>query len=988
MCAMGVQKRPEGSTGDSHPRFVHRHATGLTTVLFIGLCAALGSLPHLPAWTPEGSVKRALEKLGWDSPGLDFDEVVRPVDLRSPESVTAMIDRVLRQPKMTFTIPDAEPTEAPAEDKASPDVLPPPAPVLVSVVPQDRVRDPSRPRRDLEATAEVKRLRRIAKALKAPGADVDNPCVQQNAAGCLETAMDAFYGALDDVAAGVPGSHASVLTLGNSLIASDHVTDIVRERLVETFGDGGRGFLLPDRLSKVAGRRVRTGRSTPGWRINTFAQKPPKRAHFGFTGSHHESTRKGDRVSWSTRGATEAKLFFLDHKKAASFRVQVDGKTIEKVASQSPDEPSDRVLTFDLPDDAKKLSVVADGKGVVLYGVSLTGDRPGVSWDTIGVPASDAEMYVTKADPGIFQRQLKERDPNLVVVMVGGNEIRSLAFGWTTLEEVRKHYSTLIDRVQDALPDASCLAVAPIDAAKATAAGAQLTTRKEVASVVALEREIALEKGCAFFNLWQAMGAKGSLHRFHRAGFVNDDLVHPKGKGGDVLGEFIADGLFANYLATPRPQVKKEKRRRLVFPAFAGLSFPGVERTAPLDEHPLAPVISAFNQAERRKGQGRVAVGMFGDEHVEGQLFADRLKTRLAERVGDRGRGLVGIGDHDPRLLTARVVRRLRGPHNIVDGRDVVLGGAMSLFGTSTQLQPGAKLELRFCDGCRKSPVLPKGRLDVSWLYTPDMGKAVVLVNDVEVGTIEPDQRTRRDSDVQVLTVPVRGERHRVTIQVPNEDDNLPVTLLSVAQELDRPGVVVDAVGLASATGMTMQRWQQDLLLDQAEARDYNLLVLGWGAVEERIPGLDEVTYRHHYRRTVATLKKSSPHAACVLVGPFPQGPDENDESLVAVVQASVAEEMECAHFSPRRALTRAARPDGQAPVFVDGEGLSPAGLQLVGDALAHDLLSFLDYAREKAVRDAEAEQAAEIDRNNIAKAPPAPGANPPAAPQKKGDKS
>lgn len=997
-----------------------RHATGITmsTVLVLGL--GLGVAPDVPEW-------------------------LRPVDLSSDDARTAVLERIFKQPKMTFEAwhedteevaddaaeEDATGEDAVGEDAAGEDAEEPTGESGEAEVAAEDGADAasrndgdeahpgsdgegSRPevaeaaagqsgpakkrtgrlRRPLKPTPEALALRRLGKRLDARGGHVKNPCLERRGEACVKTALDPFFAALDALDRGEPGTHATVLTLGNSLIASDHVTDIVRDRLVERFGDGGRGFLLPDRLSKIAGRRVRTGYGTKGWEINTFAQKPPKRASFGFTGSHHESTRKGDRTSWTLKGAESAQLYWLDHEGSSSFVLDVDGQQLAAVAPavKKGEAPKDRVLDLRLPKGAKKLTLTADGAEVVIYGVALTRDEPGVSWDTIGVPASDSEMYMTAVDEGIFVRQLKARQPDLVVLMLGGNETRSLAFGWTDPDEVRAHYGGLVDRVQAALPGVACLAVTPIDAAKATSAGAKLTTRTELFDVVALEREVAKEKGCAFFDLFAAMGGEGSLHKFRRAGFVHDDLVHPKGKGGDILGQLLADALLESWVKTPPPEEEIKTRRRLVPPRLVALSLPSGGLTGVADENtdagdlPFHQLTTALARAERRRG--RVAIGQFGDEHTAAEAFTARLRSALSSRFGEVGRGLVPAGGGDRRLEKAGVKRRLVGRAEVHDGREVVLGGAMGLGGTSVRLSPAARFDLTFCHGCPSPTYTSRGFLELAWLYTPDMGKADVLVNNVVVGSVSPEVRERFDTDVQYLRIPVRGQAHTVSVIVPPDGEG-PVNVLSVSQELARSGVVVDSVGLDGSTGMTMQRWRQELYGDQVARRDYDLVIAAWGSQEAELEGLDARTYRHHLTKSLVTLADYAPGADCLVVLPFQaavtaatssekadktERPDRGraapSAEMVAAVQRDVAAEAGCGVFDPAAALMQGAQKGKTkgASRESSAKGLSSKGLvkrgrltalayRKMAEALVTDLVAWHEYAAQRRAQDEDSTQ-------------------------------
>lgn len=963
----GDSGAPEASAhdsgeGESAGGFFNRHATGLTLAAFLAVGGVLGTAPGLPDWA-------------------------RPIDLTDDASREAALARVFKKPKMSFAawsqktggddpgdgeeIDDGAQDEGPdALDLEGPDGGPgePDPDELVAEADQP---EPGKPfvRKLHKASKTAKWLRKRGKQLGASGAVIDNPCVKLGKDGsCERTALDPFFAALDAVAQKQPGSHATVTTLGNSLIASDHVTDIVRERLVERFGDGGRGYLLTDRTSKVAGRRVRTGYGSKTWKVNTFAQRPPDRPIFGFAGSSHESTRAGDRTVWKIMGADTGRLFYLDHPEASSFTLSVDG---QEIATIQPDasEPTDKMFDFTLPEGGKKLTLTAQGPEVVLFGVALEKNEPGVTWDTLGVPASDSQIYVDKTNNDIFVRQLGARSPDLLVPMVGGNETRSLAFKWTTPEEVRGYYGRMIDLMRQSAPDAACLAVSPIDAAKATAAGAKLTTRPQLLTVVAIEKEVAREKGCAYFDLFAAMGGKGSLQRFRRAGYVHDDLVHPKGRGGDILGQLFADALLNAWVQTPPPKEPVKTKRRLVPPRLAGLTLPkvpaGTEGVAAI---PMLGMSDALVQAAGRRD--RFAVLHMGDELSSSETFTNAIRKGFFDRAAPLGRGLVPAGKDSKALRRTAVKRQLIGNASIQDGRDVVVGGAMGVGGSRVRLGPSARFDVTFCHGCKDPVYIEPGFLEVAWLYTPDMGTADVVVNNVQVGELSPASRRRLDTDVQYLRIPVRGSAHQVSVIV-KPDSQGPVHVFSVAQELAKPGVVVDGVALEGTTGMTMQRWRQELLGDQVLRRDYDLVVAAWGSHESDLSSLDETTYRHHLTSSLQTLRDHAPQAACVVMGPVGKREAARVE-LVRTVQKVVAADLGCAYFDPDKILPASPTKLAKGGLVKRGK-LTAKGKRTLADALLGDLLSWHDYAQQKKAQ--EIARAAEADA--LAKAQAAADAAP-----------
>ncbi|MDP2339421.1 MAG: GDSL-type esterase/lipase family protein [Deltaproteobacteria bacterium] len=959
--------------------------TGLTAFGFLVGAALLATVPGIPA-------------------------ELRPVDLANDSARAAVASRLVSRPRMTLAEHEKKlegQVEVPDLKSASPELdaaeerdlheeangdddlralaslsRAPPAAEAESAPPVDRAAVIARgTRKTVERRAA--RSREKHKLLQMPGSAIDNPCVEKGADGCVRTALDPFFATLDSIVRGDVDARAGVVMFGNSLIASDHVTDIVREELQGRFGDGGRGFLLVDRLSKVAGRRVRTGHGSEGWVVRSFAQDPPlpTGVRFGFTGALHESSVDGDTTTWGLERGTRARLSWLDT--GAGLRLTVDGTEVLRVPKATTTTATTgqaQSIEVRLP-AGKDLKLVAD-KGARVFGVAIEREVPGVIVDSIGVPAASARLYVEATDPSLFVSQVAERSPALVTLMLGGNETRALSYGTITEARMEEKFIALLDRVREAAPHAACLIVTPIDAAKTTTGSDELVTREEIHVVMRLQKRIAAARGCAVFDLFSAMGGVGSLARMRAGGLVSDDLVHPTNRGGDVLGQLFADAVIKSWVDTPPPDdafVHRRHKEDGGRPRFVGLSFPGEERIVPVVVGPdgLAtgekqPVpLQAFFRRLGELDQGtraRVAIGQFGASHTAGQMLTDRLRQRLGARFGSLGRGFVSVGKASKRLEPSGVFRELTGLVDVADGRDVVMGGALGMSGTKTRLQPGARFRVGFCQGCAaSSPSEENGRLQLAWLYTPDMGTADVLVDGVNVATLSHHTR-RSESDVQFLSLPVR--REKATLEViarrdarpvhHNEDGDEdgdedlspvgPVHLLSVTEEMDRSGVVLDAIGLPGTTGMTPQRWRQDLYAEEVKARHYDLLITAWGTNEAGIASLDEATYRHHFGATLQTLRDASPGADCLIIGAsdrfdgkrgvYVQAPNHD---LVERVQRDLAAEHGCAFFSLRQAM---GGPGSMKQWVKDGLGnpdhvhFTREGYGKLADLFVDDLLS------------------------------------------------
>jgi lysophospholipase L1-like esterase len=400
-------------------------------------------------------------------------------------------------------------------------------------------------------------IRRFMRAVQAPGTTLEDPCVGTSDLGrhcsCARTAMEPFYAALDATAAG--DARTGIVVFGTSLIAADGITDVIRERLVHRFADAGRGLLLADRLADV-GPRTRTAAVASGWRPETCASGAPPHTPLGATGVQHVSEgRAFSRFKLS--GEREATIFW-GGQPGLSLRVD-DGPWRPIDTSQEP-EQSHGVTRLALEPSDKVLTLRAERDGVVVQGVSLERGGAGVVLDTLGVPAADARLWLT-VDEDNFQRQLAARAPSLVMIMLGGNEAKRISWGRSTTETIERDLRALIARVRS-VNDGACLVVGPIDAVVGPDHDDPWRERPSLRPVIDIERDVAVSEGCAYFDLYEAMGGRGSLRRLAEVGAVWDDLVHPRGRGLDMLGQLIVDALLDGY-ARSQPTSAVERNAQM-----------------------------------------------------------------------------------------------------------------------------------------------------------------------------------------------------------------------------------------------------------------------------------------------------------------------------------------------------------------------------------------------------------------------------------------
>ena len=897
-------------------RFFQRHSTGLTIAFVAVLAVTLSTLP-----VPE-----------WAKPFPDLVQHPRETAL------AALLRRSERPPEVAPGLPQ---TDEPGEAAAV--VLEPARPQAGELEPsaEEGTTVASRPAGDpspldsraiatlgVPAVTRARELEAAAAQVGARHVPVEDQCTGLTGAGargCVPALLP-YFQALEANRRGERQGPVRIIHLGDSLIASDHITDVVRERLEVRHGSGGKGFLFVDRPTQFSGRTVRTGKASEGWTLVKLTDQTKPSEVLGYSGVNFSTTGRPEATEYDVTGATWAEVFFLTQPKGGIVEVRADGQMLGKLLTRYQ-KPEAAFAKFRFPLGTRKLSLLARGGEVQLYGVAVEGGGQGIVYDSIGIPGATAKILL-RADETAFRQQLQHRNPALVVVMLGGNESYEFSRGWTKPEEARRSFDALLARVKGAVPGAACLLMSPLDAGTRTMGG-RIALRGGTREMAKVIREAAFESGCAYWDIWAAMGGKGALQRWDAAKLMNADLVHPRGAGSDVLGHLFDVALSSAFLrwlgpaAMMDPTGMEDVTGRALNRTFGGL------------------------RALEQTRTGRVAVAQLGASHTAAHYFTDQVRKRLADRFGGAGRGFVAAGKASPRLAEGAVSRELEGAWEVPDALSGASRGPhWGLTGVRAEGVPGAVLRTLFCTTCQDGG--GRAEFQVHYLEEPQMGRLEVRLDGQLMASVpEGDQPVQRTA-ARVLSFQADG--YARTLEVRNAGGG-PIAVFGTAAEQLQPGIVYDALGLPGATGCTVAGYEQATLFAQLQARRPDLYVLFFGTNESASHRLDEEKMQACYDALFATMRRAAPASECLVLGPTdrmeqqPYGWIEtpSTDGVVRMLRR-IARQQGCAFWSPRAAMGGPGSIDRwleQVPPLANADHvhLSPEGYRLLADALADDLL-------------------------------------------------
>ncbi|HEX8072348.1 MAG TPA: GDSL-type esterase/lipase family protein [Pyrinomonadaceae bacterium] len=365
-------------------------------------------------------------------------------------------------------------------------------------------------------------------------------------------ALEPFYAALARTDAKQPGAITRITHYGDSPITNDGITAPARRLLQERFGDAGHGFILIDRPWAWYGHQAITFTSGGGWTNDSLMNPGTGDGDFGLGGVSFRATGAGKYARFAPaadgdtgKNFSRMEVYYLRQPDGGQFSASVNGGGAQTVSTKGDAVESGFYEVKATPNAANTFEIRTVAGGVRLFGAVLENEGPGVVYDSLGVNGAYAGLLATVMDEQHWAAQLQHRRPDLVIINYGTNESQ-----YASEKQMARYDQDLrevIRRVRAALPEASLLVVSPMD--RGTRAGGRVVTLASIPKIVEMQRRVALESGCAFFNLFEAMGGEGTMAKWHegKKHLVGADLTHPNGEGAEMVGALIYRAIADGY---------------------------------------------------------------------------------------------------------------------------------------------------------------------------------------------------------------------------------------------------------------------------------------------------------------------------------------------------------------------------------------------------------------------------------------------------------
>jgi len=376
----------------------------------------------------------------------------------------------------------------------------------------------------------------------APTAPSKRPIIEPNLIDPHD-ALRPFYLALWRTELGAPGAITRVLHYGDSPITADSITADVRSLLQQHFGDAGHGFVLIAKpWAWYSHRGVEI--ESKGWLINAATQVRARDGFHGLGGVSFEGGAGATSRLDLAEDHAQIEIDYLRQPGGGVLTVEAGGDMLGGVLTDGPaTEPA--YQTFPLSPGERDIRLTVQSGTVRLFGVSFQRNTPGVIYNSLGLNGGQVHTVARFFDKAQWTEELQHQHPDLVVINYGTNESGYAAYiEGSYPAELRQ----VIERVKAAVPAASVLVMSPMDRGERDS-DSRIVTVPALPRLVDIQRKMAADTGCAFFNTYQAMGGEGTMARWYDSSprLVSADFTHPLPAGARKVGVLLDQALESGY---------------------------------------------------------------------------------------------------------------------------------------------------------------------------------------------------------------------------------------------------------------------------------------------------------------------------------------------------------------------------------------------------------------------------------------------------------
>lgn len=336
-----------------------------------------------------------------------------------------------------------------------------------------------------------------------------------------------------------------ILHYGDSQIEGDRISGCIRKELQKTFGGRGRGTIPMYSLSQVKG--ISCNYSSE-WGFYSILQAQAGYNRYGTMMSYIKALADSavTEINFASPTDCELTLYFSSPDKES--RLKVSDRQNDILEIPIPQSSSLQQESIRLTSQSRYLRIETDA-GTELYGMDLSETR-GIYLDNISLRGSSG-WGIRQCNKAIFESMANDLNVRLVIMQFGVNAIPQeegkIIKDYTFY---KTEFAKQLRYLHASMPEAAVIVVGVSD--RSIRKGDKYVTNPNIFKLRQAQKEAALENGCIFWDLFQAMGGENSMPAWvlRDKPLANKDFIHFNNNGAEYVATMLLKALYKEYEAS------------------------------------------------------------------------------------------------------------------------------------------------------------------------------------------------------------------------------------------------------------------------------------------------------------------------------------------------------------------------------------------------------------------------------------------------------
>lgn len=364
-------------------------------------------------------------------------------------------------------------------------------------------------------------------------------------------ALKKFYDALPQA----KNRKVTIVHIGDSHIQPDGYSYNLRNILQKEFGYAGRGMIFPYRAAGTHNSFTHYSEIKGKWE-GDFNLRRERKFDIGITGATAHTTdptasvKIGFRNEASKADFDLVKLYYKRSPNTFNLKVTVNDSAsfiVNCVADTASTLP---YLTFRVPRGTKTItlsmekvtqklndSTTITSKFFELYGLSFELEKEnGILYHAVGINGASFDAILRQ---NLMESQIKEMNPDLVIVDMGGNEYYGRG---VHKESYTAKLTQIVKNIQQWCPNASILLSSPHEFYFR-----RYYNRNWSKDARDVTKQVAFDNNCGFWDNYAISGGRYAVPQWQKEGLFGYDRIHLTPQGYGYRGMLMAQGLLNSY---------------------------------------------------------------------------------------------------------------------------------------------------------------------------------------------------------------------------------------------------------------------------------------------------------------------------------------------------------------------------------------------------------------------------------------------------------